>query len=149
MVKLESDIANMMMTQREAVEWGSVLGDLAEALGTRGVQHFIFQSVVKQIENVANEFLSVLAEGGIQLVLEGDGDADRIVKSVLVKAAGGEMRERRLEQLSGGQWRRVSLALDLAFVEVVRRRGSLRCNMIVMDEVLTHLDASGREAVGE
>jgi ABC-type multidrug transport system ATPase subunit len=24
----------------------------------------------------------------------------------------------------------------------------LRCNMLVMDEILTHLDSSGREAVG-
>ena len=40
------------------------------------------------------------------------------------------------------------MALDLAFAEIIRRKGSLRCNLIVMDEVLTHLDSSGREAVG-
>ena len=40
------------------------------------------------------------------------------------------------------------MALDLAFAEVVRRRGILRSNLIVMDEVLTHLDSSGRESVG-
>ena len=40
------------------------------------------------------------------------------------------------------------MALDLAFAEIIRRKGSLRCNLIVMDEVLTHLDGSGREAVG-
>lgn len=44
--------------------------------------------------------------------------------------------------------RRVSLALDLAFAEIIRRKGILKCNLLVMDEVLTHLDASGREAVG-
>jgi len=70
------------------------------------------------------------------------------MKSVCVRAADGTFRERGLSQLSGGQWRRVSMALDLAFAEVIRRRGILRCNLIVMDEVLTHLDASGREAVG-
>jgi DNA repair exonuclease SbcCD ATPase subunit len=40
------------------------------------------------------------------------------------------------------------MALDFAFSEIVRRRGTLRCNVIVLDEILTHLDASGREAVG-
>ena len=40
------------------------------------------------------------------------------------------------------------MASDFAFAEIIRRRGLLRCNMIVMDEILTHLDASGREAVG-
>lgn len=92
----------------------------------------------------------ILADGGIQLSLQGDlEDADRIVKSVLIRSKiDSKYRERTLSQLSGGQWRRVSLALDLAFAELIRRRGILRCNLIVMDEVLTHLDASGREAVG-
>ncbi len=57
-------------------------------------------------------------------------------------------KRRSLSQLSGGQWQRVQLSLDLAFTECVRRRGLLRSNLVVMDEVLTHLDASGREAVG-
>lgn len=125
-----------------------MLDRLASALGPRGIQHYVFLGVLSQIESIANAYLAILADGGIQLALQGDEDADKIVKSVLVRAANGELRERGLSQLSGGQWRRVSMALDLAFAEVVRRRGALRCNMIVMDEVLTHLDASGREAVG-
>lgn len=40
------------------------------------------------------------------------------------------------------------MALDFAFAETIRRKGTLRSNLMVMDEVLTHLDASGREAVG-
>ena len=75
-------------------------------------------------------------------------ELDKIVKSVLVRSADGMYRERGLSQLSGGQWRRVSMALDFAFAEIIRRKGALRCNMLVMDEILTHLDSSGREAVG-
>lgn len=40
------------------------------------------------------------------------------------------------------------MALDFSFAEIIRRRGTLRSNLIVLDEILTHLDASGREAVG-
>ena len=79
--------------------------------------------------------------------LPGD-ELDKIDKSVMVRSADGSFRERGLSQLSGGQWRRVSMALDFAFAEIIRRKGSLRSNLIVMDEVLTHLDSSGREAVG-
>ena len=75
-------------------------------------------------------------------------ELEKIVKSVMVRSADGKYRERGLSQLSGGQWRRVSMALDLAFAEIIRRKGTLRCNLIVMDEVLTHLDSAGREAVG-
>lgn len=80
-------------------------------------------------------------------LFEGD-ELEKIVKSVIVRSADGKYRERGLSQLSGGQWRRVSMALDLAFAEIIRRKGALRCNLIVMDEVLTHLDSAGREAVG-
>jgi DNA repair exonuclease SbcCD ATPase subunit len=66
----------------------------------------------------------------------------------MIRASDSELRERALAQLSGGQWRRVSMALDLAFAEAIRRKGTLRSNLIVMDEILTHLDAMGREAVG-
>lgn len=125
-----------------------VLGRLSEVLGPRGIQQFLFISVIRQIEEIANNYLNVLADGGIQLSLQGEWDTEKIIKKVLVRAADGELRERGLAQLSGGQWRRVSLSLDLAFSEVVRRKGSLRCSLIVMDEILTHLDASGREAVG-
>jgi hypothetical protein len=75
-------------------------------------------------------------------------DVDKIIKRVLVRSSDGTFKDRGLSQLSGGQWRRVSMALDLAFVEVIRRRGTLRSNILVMDEVLTHLDGAGREAVG-
>lgn len=66
---------------------------------------------------------------------EESSTSERILKNVLVRSADGSLRERGLSQLSGGQWRRVSMALDLAFAEVVRRRGILRSNIIVMDEV--------------
>jgi energy-coupling factor transporter ATP-binding protein EcfA2 len=101
-------------------------------------------NVVRQLEDIANAYLGILAEGGIQLILQGEEDADKIVKSVVIRSADGTYKERALSQLSGGQWRRVSMALDFAFAEVIRRRGALRSNLIVMDEVLTHLDASGR-----
>jgi hypothetical protein len=70
------------------------------------------------------------------------------VKTVHTRVGLGSLRERSLSQLSGGQWRRVSLALDLAFADYVRDRGILRSNVLVMDEILTHLDATGRHAVG-
>lgn len=73
---------------------------------------------------------------------------EKIVKSVNVRSADGTYVERCLSSLSGGQWRRVSMSLDFAFAEVIRRKGALRCNLMVMDEVLTHLDATGREGVG-
>lgn len=138
---------------------------LLNVFGPRGIQHFLYVDSLLQLQSIANDYLNTLAEGGIQITLqnsfqnastslEGSSSTsagvldDKIIKTVHIRGQDGNYRERGLSQLSGGQWRRVSLALDLAFTELMKRKGLLRSNLLVMDEVLTHLDASGREAVG-
>ena len=146
--ELEGKVKEGDQEKTELLKDSLVLEQLVSILGPRGIQHYVFLDALRLLESIANSYLNVLADGGIQLSLQSNEDADKIVKSVLIRASDGKFRERALSQLSGGQWRRVSMSLDFAFAEVVRRKGTLRSNFIVMDEVLTHLDASGREAVG-
>ncbi len=40
-----------------------------------------------------------------------------------------------MEQLSGGERRRVAAALTLGFADLVSQRGNLQCNLLVLDEV--------------
>ena len=47
----------------------------------------------------------------------------------------GGLKERSIRQLSGGERRRVALALALGFADLTAGRGQLRCNLIVLDEV--------------
>lgn len=90
-------------------------------------------------------YLDALSDGALQLRLSMDGD--RVVKRASARAADGGFRDRSLSQLSGGQWRRASLSLELAFVELARQRGRFSCNLLVLDEVLSQLDSRGRERV--
>lgn len=85
----------------------------------------------------------------IRYVLARDARASGVSASLCSDADVMSLYKRRaLSQLSGGQFKRVQLALDLAFAECVRRRGLIRSNLMVLDEILTHLDANGRDAVG-
>ncbi|CAM9955449.1 unnamed protein product [Ectocarpus sp. 12 AP-2014] len=111
----------------------------------RGVQNFVFRDAVNQLEANVARYLDALSDGALQLRLSMEGD--RVVKRASVRAADGRFRDRSLSQLSGGQWRRASLALELAFIELARQRGRFSCNLLVLDEVLSQLDSYGRERV--
>eukprot|EP00983_Pelagomonas_calceolata_P069198 1150286-Pelagomonas_calceolata.AAC.12 len=54
---------------------------------------------------------------------------------VKYRTPSGESRIRSLFQLSGGERRRVALALCLAFADLVKQYGRLSCNILVLDEV--------------
>lgn len=56
-----------------------------------------------------------------------------LVQNVHVRSEGG-LKERSIRQLSGGERRRVALALALGFADLISGRGQLRCNLIVLDE---------------
>lgn len=43
--------------------------------------------------------------------------------------------ERSVRSLSGGERRRVALALAFGFADLVKMRGKLHCNVMVLDEV--------------
>ena len=74
---------------------------------------------------------------------------DRINRRAFVCLPDGDYAERPLSSLSGGQWRRCSLALTpFGFLDLISRRGRLRPSLLVIDEPLTHLDLSGRNRVG-
>lgn len=52
-----------------------------------------------------------------------------------------------MSQLSSGERCRVAAALMLGFRALAERRGHLECNVLVLDEVTQHLDASGCDSL--
>jgi DNA repair exonuclease SbcCD ATPase subunit len=128
-----------------------VMGDLTDAFGSRGIQTFALQGAVSTLESLTSALLNELSEGTQQLQLSLDA-GDRIARRAFVRGDslkdGGAFKERPLASLSGGQWRRCSLALTLAFSELVASRTNFQPSVIVLDEPLTHLDQTGRASVG-
>ena len=56
--------------------------------------------------------------------------------------SGNTMMERSTQSLSGGEKRRVAIALVLGFAELIGTRAQLSCNVAVFDEV-RHMHSSG------
>jgi DNA repair exonuclease SbcCD ATPase subunit len=123
------------------------MSDVTDSLGGRGVQTFVLQKAVEMLQFSSQVYLDEFSDGAQRLELSLDA-GDKISRRAFVREADGGYKERPLASLSGGQWRRCSLALSLGFAELVSRRGKLRPSLLVLDEPLTHLDRSGRSQVG-
>jgi DNA repair exonuclease SbcCD ATPase subunit len=125
-----------------------LLSDVSERCGQRGVQAYILQNVVDSLEFTTQRYLNYLSEGGQRLELSLEA-GEKFLRRAYVRGPDGVFKERPLSTLSGGEWRRCSLALSFAFAELVARRGRLKASLLVLDEPLTHLDRSGRSKFGE
>jgi DNA repair exonuclease SbcCD ATPase subunit len=125
----------------------TIMTQLVDILGARGVQTYVLQNAVDALQYASQSYLDELSDGQqrLELTLEA---GDRIAKTTYIREQ-DEWCQRPLSSLSGGQWRRASLAVALGFAEIVSRRGRLKSSLLVLDEPLTHLDEQGRDHVGK
>jgi DNA repair exonuclease SbcCD ATPase subunit len=143
----ESLLKDIQLQRDEQTSITTVMAGLSDAFGQRGIQTFVMQNAVSLLQSLSQSYLDDLSDGAQSLEMALDA-GDRISRRAFVRGGDGEYRERPLSSLSGGQWRRCSLALTLGFADLVARRGKLRPSLCVLDEPLTHLDRSGRADVG-
>jgi DNA repair exonuclease SbcCD ATPase subunit len=124
-----------------------VMAEVGDRFGQRGVQTFVLKNVVGSLQRTSQTYLNQLSDGGQRLELSLEG-GDKISRTAFIQGPDGEFKFRPLSTLSGGQWRRCSLAMSLAFADLMAKRGRFRSSLLVLDEPLTHLDRSGRDKFG-
>ena len=141
-------IRKLEIEREDARSEASVMSSIADNVGGRGVQTFLLQNTVHALQLASQSYLDELSDCTLRLQLVLDA-GDRIIRTASVLKSDGSWKTRPLSSLSGGQWRRCSLALSLGFSDLVARRGRLCASLLVLDEPLTHLDSAGRDNVGK
>lgn len=144
--ELKETIQRFETRKKQAKQNVYLLNKLVECFGPRGIQMFVLEGAMQALELSTQSYLDELSDGSLRLDLSLDS-GDRIIRSVSILRPDGSWVQRSLSSLSGGQWRRCSLALTLGFSDLVSHRGQLRSSLLVLDEPFTHLDASGRANV--
>lgn len=130
------------------------MSDLVAAFGPSGIKSFLLENVLGALQDRTQQYLQQFApEFSLQLspvtVSAGKGtEVGRISKKVLksrpsTPGQADTVVERSIRSLSGGERRRVALALAFGFADLVKMRGNLQCNILVLDEVMQHLDEEG------
>ncbi len=114
---------------------------------------WILDGVVGEITAKANEFLAMLTGGLFWVQIESTastkgGDVrDNVGLRCFRWNPDGTNTERQFRQWSGGEKRRISLAVDLALQARLSQRAAVSTNLLAMDEVDRHLDAEGRRGL--
>ncbi|KAJ7549384.1 hypothetical protein O6H91_07G051300 [Diphasiastrum complanatum] len=130
------------------------LKELDDAFGHKGIQSYIFEESLLELQERASRYLEALSGGTLGLLLrpskelrQSKASIERIDKIAIVRLSNGTIEHRNLRQLSGGERRRLALALTLGYAEFASQRTGLTCDFLVLDEVLQHLDSEGKARV--
>lgn len=117
-----------------------------QGFGNKGLPSFIMDSVLPMLNASAARYLQTLSDGDLSVELSSttdlkSGDSRESI-SIKVTAEGAEATIP-----SGAQWRKISLAVDLALMDLVASREGSRIDALFLDEVLDGLDPVGKARV--
>lgn len=108
--------------------------------GYKEVKAYTFQRTLNLLSKKANGYLSELFEQPVKIKFE---NVDmKIDVSVTIDG-----RERPIALYSGGQFRRIALAVDLALSDITLARKNNKLNVIIMDEYCKDLSEVSMEKV--
>ena len=153
LVREESECAGLECRREELSVIMEDLRAVDDAFKPTGIVSYVLEGALGALQQAANNNLAMMAPG-VTLELTASrprsatselGTIEQVQKQVFVRVPGSptELRQRSVKQLSGGERRRVALALALGFTELASRRGRMRCDLLVLDEVMQHLDGDG------
>mgnify|MGYP003627872003 CR=1 FL=1 len=110
----------------------------------QGIRSFMLDRVIPFLNERVNKYLGILTDGGIQVEF-----------NAVKKLASGEYREnfhvavtntraaQTYEGNSGGEKRRIDLAVSLAINDLIAGRAGKRFNILLLDEVFENIDETG------
>lgn len=116
---------------------------LVKAFSTTGLVAYKIECLVKDLEELTNEYLAELADGRFQLSFK-IASSDKL--NVVITDNG---RDVDIIALSSGERARVNVATLLAIRKLMQTLSNSRTNLLILDETVENLDAEGKEKLIE
>ncbi len=115
---------------------------LKKAFSTNGLVAYKIENLVKDLEDLVNEYLAELSDGrfGLEFVITNDK------LNVIISDNGADIG---ILALSSGELARVNTATLLAIRKLMSTLSKSRINVLFLDEVINVLDTDGRERLIE
>lgn len=116
---------------------------LVKAFSTTGLVAYKIECLVKDLEDITNQYLGILASGRFQLSFK-ITSSDKL--NVVITDNG---RDVSIVALSSGERARVNVATLLAIRKLMQSLSNSRTNLLILDETVENLDAEGKEKLIE
>lgn len=139
--------------KKDLIEYSKVLVETSEKLArlqilqktfsTNGLLAYKIECLVKDLEEIANEYLSDLSSGRFQLTFK-VSSGDKL--NVIITDNGKDIE---ILALSGGERARVNTATLLAIRKIMQSLSNARVNLLILDETVDTLDGDGKEKLVE
>jgi DNA repair exonuclease SbcCD ATPase subunit len=103
----------------------------------KDVKSYVFQNLLVELNTKANFYLENLFNQSVNIKFTNESDSGEVSKITVMVTIDGI--ERPLGLYSGGQFRRIQLAVDLALSDIVSSRNQNVLNFMILDEVFKDL----------
>ncbi len=125
-------------------------GDLVSIFGKNGIQSYLIQNAIPDIEDEANVILSRLTQNRTHITIESLKDLQSGgTKETLDIKISDELGTRSYEMYSGGEAFRVDFAIRIALSKLLAKRAGTRLRTLVIDEGFGTQDAQALEQLVE
>jgi DNA repair exonuclease SbcCD ATPase subunit len=121
----------------------AVLAVLNKTFSNTGLVAYKIETLVKDLETLANKYLVDLSDGRFQISFQVDA-SDKL--NVIITDNGKDID---ILALSGGERARVNVAALLAIRKLMQGLSNSRFNLLILDETIENLDVEGKEKLIE
>jgi DNA repair exonuclease SbcCD ATPase subunit len=137
--EFEKELAEHQGKLDELNKRANVLNILAKTFSTNGLVAYKIESLVKDLEELTNQYLVDLSDGRFQIAFQVNS-SDKL--NVIITDNGNNID---ILALSGGERARVNAATLLAIRKLMQSLSSSRINLLILDETVEALDLDGKE----
>ena len=143
--KLEEDLAAVKVKHDAAVGSLLLLEGVAQVFSPMGVQAYVVDLAVERLNERASHYMSMLWPNASYRLVPCKENDNGEIKAKFSEKITFDGRDGSLGSLSGGERQCVSLAVDLALVDVSCQLLGSDISCIIMDEPFDGMDARMRE----
>lgn len=143
-VDMEADLAKLNAEIKEAEQVLSTRQLLSKVFSTTGLLAYKVECLVKDLEEITNDYLVQMSDGRFQLGFQITPGSDKL--DVVINDNGNDID---ISALSGGELARVNISTLLGIRKLMQSISSTKTNLLFLDETIDNLDTDGKDKLVE